>query len=228
MQEAYDTYRPVSRHTDDVTPSERLDERATGEHLPPPGRPAAARPGNARGKAKPAVRRIARDLGVDLDQIDGTGPDGLITAEDVVAAASGGSQRPAGDRRLPLRGIAGDVPLDDSLAGRPAGDAMIQGGRHRHRPTARHAQAAPRVRRPARLSTARVRQGVPAWPSRESPRSTRAMTPKPTRSSCTARSTWVSQRPLRAGCWCRTSRTAERMNLTELAQALNAHGRRRP
>ncbi|MDX1448318.1 MAG: biotin/lipoyl-containing protein, partial [Acidimicrobiia bacterium] len=38
-------------------------------------------------KALPLVRKLARDLGVDLDQIEGTGPDGRITRDDVTAAA---------------------------------------------------------------------------------------------------------------------------------------------
>jgi pyruvate dehydrogenase E2 component (dihydrolipoamide acetyltransferase) len=127
VQEAYDTDKPVSRHTDDVTPSGRLEDQASGEHLPPPGRPAAAGSGNGRAKAKPAVRRVARDLGVDLDQINGTGPDGLITAEDVVAAASGGTQAPAGDHRLPLRGIRREMfrSMTASLAV-PQATAMIE------------------------------------------------------------------------------------------------------
>lgn len=129
VQEAYDIDRPVSRHTDDVTPSERLEDEATGEHLPPPGRPAAAGQSTSRAKAKPAVRRVARDLGVDLDQISGTGADGLITAEDVVAAAAGstGDQKPAGDRRLPLRGIRREMfrSMTASLAV-PQATAMIQ------------------------------------------------------------------------------------------------------
>lgn len=127
VQESYDTSNPVSRHTDDVTPSDRLEDEGSGEHLPPPGRPAAAGSGNGRSKAKPAVRRVARDLGVDLGMISGTGPDGLITAEDVVAAASGGSQKPAGDRRLPLRGIRREMfrSMTASLAV-PQATAMIE------------------------------------------------------------------------------------------------------
>jgi pyruvate dehydrogenase E2 component (dihydrolipoamide acetyltransferase) len=38
-------------------------------------------------KALPLVRRLARDLGVDLATIDGSGPEGRITREDVQAAA---------------------------------------------------------------------------------------------------------------------------------------------
>ncbi len=39
--------------------------------------------------AKPPVRKLARDLGVDLAGLTGTGPDGSITREDVQQAASG-------------------------------------------------------------------------------------------------------------------------------------------
>jgi 2-oxoisovalerate dehydrogenase E2 component (dihydrolipoyl transacylase) len=103
VQESYDTANPVSRRIDDVTPSERLDAVSSGEHLPPPGRPSAGAKAGRRPLATPAVRRVARDLGVDLNQLVGTGAGGLITAEDVVAAASGGL--PGRDQRVPLRGI---------------------------------------------------------------------------------------------------------------------------
>lgn len=39
--------------------------------------------------ALPVVRKLARDLGVDLRQVTGTGPDGRITRDDVTAAAEG-------------------------------------------------------------------------------------------------------------------------------------------
>jgi pyruvate dehydrogenase E2 component (dihydrolipoamide acetyltransferase) len=38
-------------------------------------------------KALPIVRKLARDLGVDLDQVQGSGPEGRITREDVLTAA---------------------------------------------------------------------------------------------------------------------------------------------
>jgi 2-oxoisovalerate dehydrogenase E2 component (dihydrolipoyl transacylase) len=41
--------------------------------------------------ATPAVRRLAKDTGVDLTAVTGTGPDGRVTAEDVQAAAGGGT-----------------------------------------------------------------------------------------------------------------------------------------
>lgn len=40
--------------------------------------------------AAPAVRKLAREKGVDIDDIDGSGPGGRVTREDVEQAASGG------------------------------------------------------------------------------------------------------------------------------------------
>jgi pyruvate dehydrogenase E2 component (dihydrolipoamide acetyltransferase) len=40
--------------------------------------------------AKPPVRKLARDLGVDLGSLTPSGPDGVVTRADVEAAASGG------------------------------------------------------------------------------------------------------------------------------------------
>jgi pyruvate dehydrogenase E2 component (dihydrolipoamide acetyltransferase) len=60
--------------------------------------------------AKPPVRRLARDLGVDLRGLAGTGRQGSITRADVVAVAdgtNGGSSGSAGgrDRRIPVHGV---------------------------------------------------------------------------------------------------------------------------
>jgi pyruvate dehydrogenase E2 component (dihydrolipoamide acetyltransferase) len=46
--------------------------------------------------AGPAVRRLARELGLDLNQLKGTGEKGRITREDVKAALSKGTAAPAG------------------------------------------------------------------------------------------------------------------------------------
>jgi pyruvate dehydrogenase E2 component (dihydrolipoamide acetyltransferase) len=53
--------------------------------------PAQARPVTAAGAAvqiSPKARRLAKELGVDIGRIQGTGPDGTITSEDVQAAAN--------------------------------------------------------------------------------------------------------------------------------------------
>jgi pyruvate dehydrogenase E2 component (dihydrolipoamide acetyltransferase) len=78
-----------------------------------PARATAVAPatGGTRAQALPAVRQLAKKLGVDLDAISGSGPAGRITAEDV-ERASGASRAssPAGanaadEERVPLRGL---------------------------------------------------------------------------------------------------------------------------
>ena len=63
-------------------------------------------PGSVRLRASPAARRAARDLGVDLEGLIGSGPLGRITEADVEAAArraASGHERE--DRRIPLTPI---------------------------------------------------------------------------------------------------------------------------
>jgi pyruvate dehydrogenase E2 component (dihydrolipoamide acetyltransferase) len=61
--------------------------------------------------AKPPVRKLARDLGVDLRGISGTGPNGTVSRSDVEAAADGApaASTPrtavAGDQRIPVKGV---------------------------------------------------------------------------------------------------------------------------
>ena len=57
---------------------------------PPPAAPAPSAPGGVR--ASPLARRLAEELGIDLRTVEGTGPGGRITREDIEAAAQ--KQRP--------------------------------------------------------------------------------------------------------------------------------------
>ena len=59
---------------------------------------------DGRARATPLVRKVARELGVDIAGLTGTGPQGRITEEDVREAAVSGSQASDG-RREPLRGV---------------------------------------------------------------------------------------------------------------------------
>ena len=63
-----------------------------------------AAPSEAKVRATPLVRRIANELGVDLASVEGTGPQGRITEDDVRRAADGAGE-PAEGRREPLRGV---------------------------------------------------------------------------------------------------------------------------
>ncbi|WP_299560304.1 dihydrolipoamide acetyltransferase family protein [uncultured Mycolicibacterium sp.] len=69
----------------------------------PPGRP----------RAKPPVRRLAAEIGVDLAAVTGTGPDGVITRDDVLAAAA---HPPAADELIPVRGVQAAMARRMSLA----------------------------------------------------------------------------------------------------------------
>jgi len=81
---------------------------------PEPTPPVA--PANGRGGpvlAKPPVRKLARDLGVDLTAIAGSGPQGSVTRDDVQqAAAQPAAASPAPqvfdadrERRIPVKGV---------------------------------------------------------------------------------------------------------------------------
>ena len=63
---------------------------------------------NGRIKASPLARRMARERGLDLAAIQGTGPDGRIVAEDVERAEAGG-RAPASNRLLQAPVPAGEV-----------------------------------------------------------------------------------------------------------------------
>lgn len=57
----------------------------------------------ARRSASPIARKLASELGVNLDNINGTGPGGRITREDVERAAKSGAS--AGGERIAFRGV---------------------------------------------------------------------------------------------------------------------------
>ena len=86
---------------------------AAAERKPAP--PAAAPRGEsvyqsqARVRATPLVRRLAGELGVDLAQLSGTGPNARITEADVRGAAESelvsDRHKPAAERREPVRGV---------------------------------------------------------------------------------------------------------------------------
>jgi pyruvate dehydrogenase E2 component (dihydrolipoamide acetyltransferase) len=76
-----------------------------------PSAPVAASPAAGRVQATPAVRQLAKQMGVALEGIAGSGPGGAIVADDVKRAAGApapaGASIPAaaGDTRVPLRGL---------------------------------------------------------------------------------------------------------------------------
>jgi pyruvate dehydrogenase E2 component (dihydrolipoyllysine-residue acetyltransferase) len=70
--------------------------------------PPPARQRESKARATPLVRRLAQELGVELESIAGTGPQGRITEEDVRRSATSEGQAPGPvpeGRREPLRGV---------------------------------------------------------------------------------------------------------------------------
>ncbi len=90
---------------------------------PPPPSPAdiaAAVAGGHKAHASPSIRRFARELGVDVAQVKGSGPKGRIVREDVQAYVKGALARAAGGFRQvrPRRGEAAGAH-QEALGGKP-------------------------------------------------------------------------------------------------------------
>ena len=101
-------------------PTLRRARKATPVAEPVAPEPAAVEPAAAESAeqepvvlvplAKPPVRKLARDLGIDLRALTGSGADGVITRQDVRAAQAGpNGTAPAAtrerERRVPVRGV---------------------------------------------------------------------------------------------------------------------------
>jgi len=82
------TFDVEGEPVDDETDAEAADESEEA------GEESASATESAGGRtfAPPSVRRLARELGVDLDAVEGTGPSGRVTEGDVRAAAEGGDE----------------------------------------------------------------------------------------------------------------------------------------
>ncbi len=100
-----------------TTVAKRRPRAATGTApavpiAPPPApaaTPAAATPAAAPARpagvlAKPPVRKLARDLGVDLTILVGSGPQGSITRDDVESARTAPVAQ-GGEQRIPVKGV---------------------------------------------------------------------------------------------------------------------------
>jgi pyruvate dehydrogenase E2 component (dihydrolipoamide acetyltransferase) len=88
---------------------------------PAPAAPAADGNGG-RAKASPVARRIARERGVDLSTLQGTGPGGRIVKADVEAAPTGGAGAPAAAAAAPAAPAA---PAEPAPAEPPPPPAVV-------------------------------------------------------------------------------------------------------
>ncbi|GAB2821236.1 dihydrolipoamide acetyltransferase family protein [Actinocorallia aurea] len=92
-----------------------------GQGEPPAARLGRAEAATGRALAKPPVRKLAKDLGVDLAAVVGTGPRGSVTRDDVRAAA------PAPARERPPMAPTAPTPPTAPLAA-PAERQEAEGG----------------------------------------------------------------------------------------------------
>ncbi|MFC5147455.1 dihydrolipoamide acetyltransferase family protein [Streptomyces aureoversilis] len=88
-----------------------LNGSAAAAPAPAPAaeKPAPAAPAGARPLAKPPVRKLAKDLGVDLASVVPSGADGIVTREDVHAAASAATA-PVAEEPAAVAGVPAAVP----------------------------------------------------------------------------------------------------------------------
>jgi len=77
--------------------------------------PAPARPAAARIEVSPAVRSLARQRGVDLAHITGTGPNGVITRADVERAVAVTAAAPSGEP-VALHGVRRSMAINMARA----------------------------------------------------------------------------------------------------------------
>jgi 2-oxoisovalerate dehydrogenase E2 component (dihydrolipoyl transacylase) len=118
VADSFSTRAPVSRRADDREPLLSEQDAPAGAPLPGPGETAPApTPSGGAILAKPPVRKLAKDLGVDLGSLLGSGPGGVITRDDVTAAskraepaeeigtAASEPRAPREDVRIPIKGV---------------------------------------------------------------------------------------------------------------------------
>ena len=126
-------FSPGGAQSQDVLPADESPVPAVDQRQAPAAAPAEAlvpasaqsEPGDVRALAKPPVRKLAKDLGVDLTTLTGTGPSGSITRDDVqrrrvrhdpAAPATSSAAGQASPRPYDVRSAASARPASRSRA----------------------------------------------------------------------------------------------------------------
>jgi pyruvate dehydrogenase E2 component (dihydrolipoamide acetyltransferase) len=90
------TEQPTAQSGEGPSPVGASDDQSQARSAAADGETDGSLGERGRVKASPLARRIARERGIDLAAISGTGPDGRIVAEDVERAAAAPTAAPAG------------------------------------------------------------------------------------------------------------------------------------
>jgi pyruvate dehydrogenase E2 component (dihydrolipoamide acetyltransferase) len=110
--ERQESATPAAEETGSKGAARRAESKEVGGEAAREEQAAAARGESGadgeRVKASPLARRLAADAGVELQQVEGTGPGGRITKRDIEAAMKGGAARTA----APTGGTSGDTSAD--------------------------------------------------------------------------------------------------------------------
>jgi pyruvate dehydrogenase E2 component (dihydrolipoamide acetyltransferase) len=91
----------------EASPKRKAEEPKEPAHSQPPAAepesapPRAQAPGTGRVKASPLARRMAREQGIDLHLIEGTGPGGRVVKSDVEDAAQAGTAKASAEEPVP-------------------------------------------------------------------------------------------------------------------------------
>ncbi|MBD3923718.1 2-oxo acid dehydrogenase subunit E2 [Nocardioides cavernae] len=119
-------FSPGGAQSQDVLPADESPVPAVDQRPEPAAAPAEAlvpaaaqaEPSDVRALAKPPVRKLAKDLGVDLSALTGSGPSGSITRDDVQSAANGpASTAPAVTAPAPAAVASGERETREPIKG---------------------------------------------------------------------------------------------------------------
>lgn len=97
---------PAGKQDEETAPPEQTSKQPVAAKAQAKEKePAATRPASdeARVKASPVARRVAAELGIDLNSVKGTGPDGRVTETDVRGAAKSKGPSPAAATKAPAQ-----------------------------------------------------------------------------------------------------------------------------
>jgi 2-oxoisovalerate dehydrogenase E2 component (dihydrolipoyl transacylase) len=132
VADTFSVQAPVSRRADHREPLHSERDTPTGAPLPGPGEAAPApTPSGGAVLAKPPVRKLAKDLGVDLATLIGSGAGGVITRDDVMQASGRTRAEPVEAEMLraePLevRQVREDVRIPIKGVRKSTADAMVR------------------------------------------------------------------------------------------------------